>query len=98
MRRLATVCFGLLAWLALAGNGLAQATDPVLIGLDAEFGNPTSTSAQAIQQGIEIAIEEVNQAGGVLNGRKLALVTRDNRSVTAIGDPDAMAGAVRQSR
>lgn len=63
----------------------ALAAQPVLIGLDAEFGHKTSTSAQAIQQGIQIAIDEINQAGGVLDGRPLQLVTRDNRSVTAIG-------------
>lgn len=63
----------------------ARAATPVLIGLDAEFGHKTSTSAQAVKQGIEIAIDEVNRAGGVLGGRKLELVTRDNRSVTAIG-------------
>ena len=62
-----------------------HATEPVLIGLDAEFGHKTSTSAQAVQRGIEIAIDEINRAGGVLGGRKLELVTRDNRSVTAIG-------------
>ncbi len=60
------------------------ASEPVLIGLDAEFGHKTSTSAQAVQQGIQIAINEINQAGGVLGGRELKLVTRDNRSVTAI--------------
>lgn len=63
----------------------ALANEPVLIGLDAEFGHKTSTSGQAVQQGIQIAINEINQAGGVLGGRPLALVTRDNRSVTAIG-------------
>jgi branched-chain amino acid transport system substrate-binding protein len=63
----------------------SYASDPVYIGLDAEFGHKSSTSAQAIQQGIQIAINEINQAGGVLGGRKLELVTRDNRSVTAIG-------------
>ena len=62
-----------------------HASGPVFIGLDAEFGNKTSTSAQAIQQGMQIAIDEINQAGGVLGGRKLELVTRDNRTVSAIG-------------
>jgi branched-chain amino acid transport system substrate-binding protein len=71
-----------LAWVA----GLVHAAGgPVYIGLDAEFGLKSSTSAQAIQQGIQIAIDEINAAGGVLGGRKLELVTRDNRSVTAIG-------------
>ncbi len=74
-------CLACALWL----SGLALASDPVYVGLDAEFGHKTSTSAQAIQQGIEIAIEEINQAGGVLGGRPLKLITRDNRSVTAIG-------------
>lgn len=65
--------------------GLAHAAPPVLIGLDAEFGHKTSTSAQAVQQGIEVAIDEINRTGGVLGGRKLALITRDNRSITAMG-------------
>lgn len=69
------------------GAGLAADIEraPVLIGLDAEFGHRTSTSAQAVQQGIEIAIGEINAAGGVLGGRPLELVTRDNRSITARG-------------
>jgi branched-chain amino acid transport system substrate-binding protein len=56
---------------------------PVLIGLDAEFGRPTGTADDAIKQGILIAIDEVNAAGGVLGGRRLALVEKDNRSVPA---------------
>lgn len=71
--------------LACCGAQLAMAAGPVYIGLDAEFGHKTSTSGQAIQQGIRIAMDEINGAGGVLGGRKLELVTRDNRSITAIG-------------
>lgn len=73
------------ATLALSGPAPAGAveTAPILIGLDGEFGLKDSTSAQAIEQGIDTAIAEINAAGGVLGGRKLALVTRDNRSVPA---------------
>ncbi|NMG00064.1 ABC transporter substrate-binding protein [Aromatoleum toluolicum] len=74
-----------LTLLASLVSAPAAAQAPVLIGLDAEFGHKTSTSAQAIQQGIEIAIEEINAAGGVLGGRKLALVVRDNRALPAVG-------------
>lgn len=56
---------------------------PVLVGIDAEFGVIGSTSAQAIRMGAQIAIDEINAAGGVLGGRKLALVEKDNRSVPA---------------
>lgn len=52
-----------------------------MIGIDAEFGHSTSTSAEAIRRGATIAIEEINRAGGVLGGRPLALEIRDNRSV-----------------
>lgn len=71
--------------LAVCLSPAAAEQPPILIGLDAEFGHKTSTSAQAIQQGIELAIDEINAAGGLLGGRKLALVTRDNRSIPAIG-------------
>ncbi|WP_157354162.1 hypothetical protein [Aromatoleum toluclasticum] len=55
--------FGALALVvSQASAGAGQA--PVLIGLDAEFGHKTSTSAQAIQQGIEIAIDEDTGARG----------------------------------
>lgn len=68
--------------LALAA-GASPGAAPVLIGLDAEFGYAHSTSAEAIRQGMQIAIEEVNAAGGVLRGRPLALVERANHSVPA---------------
>jgi branched-chain amino acid transport system substrate-binding protein len=56
---------------------------PVLIGLDGEFGHASSTSAEAIKQGILIALEEINAAGGVLAGRPLRLVERANHAVPA---------------
>ncbi len=77
---------GLLWRLGLAcSSAPVWAATPVYIGLDAEFGHSTSTSAQAVQQGIQIALDEINAAGGVLGGRKIELITRDNRSITAIG-------------
>lgn len=58
---------------------------PVLIGITAEFGHPTSTSAQSIRAGILAAIEEINARGGVLGKRPLELVERDDRSVPSRG-------------
>lgn len=78
----------LVAVLGCAVAVFAQAAEPVQLGLDAEFGHKTSTSAQAVQLGMEIAIDEINAAGGVLGGRKLELVIRDNRSIPAIGVDD----------
>lgn len=59
--------------------------DRVLIGLTAEFGHVTSTSAQAIEMGILTAIDEINERGGVLGGKQFGLVTHDNKSVPARG-------------
>lgn len=70
---------GLSSW-ALAAEGPERIT----IGLTAEFGVQGSHTAQSIEKGILLAIDEINGAGGVL-GRKLALETRDDRGVPARG-------------
>jgi branched-chain amino acid transport system substrate-binding protein len=76
--------FRLLAGVALTVTLVAQAQNkPVYIGIDAEFGYAGSTSAEAIRQGILIAVEEINRAGGVLGGRRLELVERVNDSIPA---------------
>jgi len=63
----------------------APAGPPVYLGLDLEAGHLTSTSDDAIKMGALLAVEEVNGRGGVLGGRPLALVERDNRSNPARG-------------
>ncbi len=71
--------------LFLAPSAKAQGAKPVLLGIDGEFGLSRSTSAQAIELGTRIAMREINRAGGVLGGRPLDVVTRDNRSIPARG-------------
>jgi len=68
-----------------AGMGRAAAPQPVLLGIDGEFGLDNSTSAQAVELGMRAAIAEINAAGGVLHGRPLALVVKDHRSIPARG-------------
>lgn len=68
-----------------AGWRAVQASQPVVIGIDAEFRDPTSTSATAIRLGVETAIKDINAAGGVLNGRPLVALALDNRSLPARG-------------
>lgn len=57
----------------------------VLIGLTAELDHPTSAAGQAIRAGIRTAIADINAAGGVLPGRRLELVERDDRGLPARG-------------
>ncbi|MBA2674421.1 ABC transporter substrate-binding protein, partial [Ramlibacter sp.] len=57
----------------------------VVLGIDGEFGLTNSTSAQAVEQGVRIAVREINDAGGVLGGRPLEVATKDHRSIAARG-------------
>lgn len=75
---------------------LAAGKEPVLVGLDLEFGHPTSTSAEAVQRGVELAIAEVNAAGGVLGGRPLEAIVLPNRAVPARGVENVRAFASRK--
>jgi branched-chain amino acid transport system substrate-binding protein len=83
---LAVLILALFLLIGPAGHAaVAASARPVLIGFDGAFGHRTSTSEEAIKRGILIAIDEINRGGGVLSGRPLKLVTRDNRSVPARG-------------
>lgn len=72
--------FGLDCMAAKPANGV-----PVLIGLDAEFSLENSISAQSIETGLKIAMDEINARGGVLGGRPVQLVVKDNGSIPARG-------------
>ncbi len=74
------------AALTLGGRrARAAGRRPILIGLDAEFRDRTSTSDEAIRLGIELAITDINRDGGLLDGRPLQLMALDNRSLPARG-------------
>ena len=67
------------AALALASHpALAQ---PIKIGWLSSLTGPLSSAAIAENQGVQLAVEEINAAGGIL-GRKIELLTRDTA-----GDP-----------
>jgi branched-chain amino acid transport system substrate-binding protein len=76
-----TILKGLGASVALTplwGPTRAGAADnPIKVGLSAAFSGPNASAGEALQRGGELAMEEINAAGGVL-GRPLALVIRDN--------------------
>ncbi|HEU4439426.1 MAG TPA: ABC transporter substrate-binding protein, partial [Methylomirabilota bacterium] len=64
---------------------LAQSREPVKIGLTAAVSGGSAASGEAIKRGLEIAIEEINAKGGVLSGRPLRLVVRDDEGQPAKG-------------
>lgn len=70
-----------------AASLAATATEvpPVLLGIDGEFGLQNSSSAQAIELGVRVAVEQINAEGGVLGGRRIEIITKDHRSIPARG-------------
>src|SRR5215472_9267900 len=70
------ICFTLLAWASVSASLWAQTlkvgeVDPLTGGIS-QFGI-------GCHQGISLALEELNAAGGVL-GKKIELVTEDDQS------------------
>ena len=58
----------------------AEAQEVVKIGLVAALSGNSALSGEAITRGMSIAIDEINARGGVMGGRKLVLVRRDDES------------------
>ncbi|MFC5607625.1 ABC transporter substrate-binding protein [Variovorax soli] len=75
---IAAVCGVLIA-------GPAAAADPVKIGLVTALSGQSAKAGEAIQRGLTIAIDEINAKGGVLGGRPLQLVRRDDEANPAKG-------------
>ena len=67
------------------GLGSARAADPIKIGHIAALSGASAQSGEAITRGLTIAIEEINAKGGLLGGRKLELVQRDDESTPPKG-------------
>ncbi len=65
--------------LALAATAALSAADPIKLGEYASLTGKEAGFGQTSHQGVVLAIEEINAAGGVL-GRKLELTTEDNQT------------------
>ena len=67
---------------AIAG-GLAKpaiaAKDPIPVGYLPALTGPSSSTGIGINRGIQLAVQEINAAGGI-DGRQIELITRDTQS------------------
>jgi branched-chain amino acid transport system substrate-binding protein len=66
-------------------EGQNPSQESVKIGLVAALTGESALSGEAITRGLTVAIEEVNAAGGVLGGKQLQLIRRDDESTPAKG-------------
>lgn len=69
--------------MALTGTALApavQAAEPIKVGLVTALSGQSAQAGEAITRGLSVAIDEINARGGLLGGRKVELVRRDDES------------------
>ncbi|WP_379139134.1 ABC transporter substrate-binding protein [Paenibacillus sp. sgz500958] len=76
---LATVLTAVLATGCGNNSGNSAASDTIKIGADLELTGGQASYGTSVLKGAELAVKEINDAGGVL-GKKLELVVGDNAS------------------
>lgn len=64
---------------ALALSVTAFAADPIKIGVDGPYTGGSSSMGVSMRDGVRLATEEINKAGGVL-GRQIQLIERDDEA------------------
>ena len=80
MRRVTWLGLALLTPCLLATQatvGFTQAKPPITVALVAAMSGGSALSGEAIKRGLSVAIDEINARGGLLSGRTLELVVRD---------------------
>jgi len=75
----------LLLALSLLAAAPAWAQQTIKIGLVTALSGQSARAGEAITRGLQVAIDEINAKGGLLNGRKLELLRRDDESIPAKG-------------
>lgn len=79
-----TICLVLSILLSFAcvqkgGNGsTANTGDTIKVGVFADLTGQTSSFGQSTKNGVELAVEEINKAGG-LNGKKIEMLVEDDQ-------------------
>ena len=83
------VAAGVLAGCNSSASGDAEEGSTIKIGANLELSGGVASYGQSAKEGIELAIEEINKKG--IDGKKLELVTVDNKSDAA----EATSGALK---
>src|SRR3954451_642084 len=78
-RRRALASAGAAALASALVRPAIAAKEPILIGYMPALTGPSSSTGVVINRGIQLAIQEINAAGGI-DGRQLELITRDTQS------------------
>src|SRR2546423_14486560 len=77
-RRQALKSGAAIAAVGIATPAIAQ-KDPILIGYLPALTGPSSSTGVGINRGVQMAVQEINAAGGI-GGRQIELISRDTQS------------------
>ena len=72
------------AVMAVAIASGARAEGPIKIGVSGPFTGGSSSMGVSMRDGVRLAAEEINKAGGI-NGQKIELVERDDEAKNEVG-------------
>lgn len=64
---------------ALLGAAPALAQQPIVIGVSTPVTGPLATASEWEMWGVKLAVDEINEKGGLLGGRKIELMVLDNK-------------------
>lgn len=70
------------------GGTSADSSGPILVGYYGDLSGRTSSFGQSTKNGVEMAADEINKAGGI-NGRMIQIITEDDQ-----GEPNKAATVV----
>jgi len=73
-----------LRYAARSGTQTAGSKEPLVIAIDADLSVRGSQAGGAIYRGVQLAVEEINQKGGLL-GRPLRVIARDHVALAPMG-------------
>lgn len=74
------VVFGALLSLAMLSAGVGAAEETVKIGLSGPFSGGSAPMGTSMRNGIRLAVEEINQFVGGVNGKKIELLEFDDQA------------------
>jgi len=77
-----TISLVILAGITLVSCNKKSKDDVIVIGQFASLTGPEATFGISSDNGLKLAVEEINKAGGVL-GKKIELITEDNQGKTS---------------
>ncbi len=72
------------AAMAALWTGAANAQD-VKIGVSGPFTGGSASMGVSMRDGVKLAVDEINKAGGVLGGKKIVLIERDDEAKNELG-------------